>query len=323
MLNVSADPLLFFLVRFNYNTSCTQETMSTQAARKAAKKPQAKAAATNTENDIPTSQASDLSKLLTFVSALTDLANNIDRRLTGGLQGSFLERGSKLEEDKRFFQLPTLFEFREQLPEALKEVNRLIQLMEMDGGKQGKGSGKPNGNMIATIRNMVEQHFETKIRDRDIEIERLKDAVAKLQVKGKARGGKGEQVTGAENADFQSIQTKFDQLEARVTTVELDVVYGESATGRLKAQVDDVVEKQRARDDAEDLLDCNLGDAGRRLDQLEANQMSDRAGIDMGYEEELHELDSRHHEMQVARMEQEERQADSVRKASVCPPGCR
>jgi hypothetical protein len=142
-------------------------------------------------------------------------------------------------------------------------------------------------------------------------------------VKGKGRSGKGESVAGAENSDLQSIQTKFDQLEARVTTVELDVVYGESATGRLKAEVDDVVDKQRAREYAEDLLDRNLGDAGRRLDQLEASQMEDRARIDMGDEEELHELDSRHHEMQVARMEQEEQQADSVRKASGCPPGCR
>jgi hypothetical protein len=277
--------------------------MSTPTAATGAKKTPAAKVTAKTEDEHFKPSLPDLPKLTEFLTTATDLGKNIDKRLTGGLHGSLLERGSKLEDDKRFFQLPTLFEFREKLPEIQKEIARLIQLLEMDGEKPTKGAAKPSGGMMATMRTMMEQQFETKLRDRDIKIQRLEDLVTKLTEKDNARGGKSADLPGQNKKDSQAVKLKLYELEDRVTGFETARSTIDSVVQNLKTDPDEIAKKQ----EGETVINRALT---RRMTRLETNQSADRAEIAKVKDQALDR-----HEALVAWVDKELKGAESAREA--------
>jgi hypothetical protein len=204
------------------------------------------------------------------ISKVNDLLANVDNRLSGGLHGAFYESGSRLDSNTRHGQLEALFELKSQLSDVQASLAKQAQRSESaDNDKQAKGPGKPSGNMISTIKNVVQQEMSNKLRDLTIRLDRVKDSVKKdreahaNQVKGlEAKVRKLEQQDKTEksyDAKIKVLEKKLKQLEENQPSA--------AAQARQNLQINNAVTGfNKARLDA--LEDCKNAHAAR-IHQLE------------------------------------------------------
>ena len=114
-------------------------------------------------------------------SKINALVENLTSRLGGGLHGSFYEEGSPLDDKARHGQLQTMFELTKQLSELQTQTQKQASHPEGDGEVAGKAQGKPNTNMIKTIKSVVEQQLSDKLRDMTILNQRLEERLKKSE----------------------------------------------------------------------------------------------------------------------------------------------
>jgi hypothetical protein len=187
------------------------------------------------------------------ISKVNDLLANVDNRLSGGLHGVFYESGSRLDSSTRHGQLEALFELKSQLSDVQASLSKQAQRSEIaDNDKQAKGAGKPSGNMISTIKNVVQQEMSDKLRDLTIRLDRLKESVKKdceahlNQVKAlEAKVKKLEQQDKTEKAYYAKIKVlekKLKQLEENQPTTAAQAKHNlqinNAVTGFNKARLD-------------------------------------------------------------------------------------
>lgn len=150
----------------------------------------------------PPSSASDDSNAKSAVqdgldpAKVNDLLENVNKRLAGGLHGSFFEHGSRLEETARHSQLETLFEVKSLLSDNLAMMQKQTHKSEGEGEIQSKAVSKGNTNLIATIKNVVQQQLADKLRDLVITNQRLEERLAKAEAANKALEMKVNNVPG-------------------------------------------------------------------------------------------------------------------------------
>ncbi|KAK5128333.1 hypothetical protein LTR85_003001 [Meristemomyces frigidus] len=104
---------------------------------------------------------------------LDDLIVNIDKRLAGGLHGEFFEEGSKMEGTKRHGQLEMMFGLRKELEVLRKQKEKESRAADAEADSKGRKSGLGNANIVATIKNVVQEQLSQPLRDLEIKNERL------------------------------------------------------------------------------------------------------------------------------------------------------
>lgn len=209
------------------------------------------------------------------ISKVNDLLTNVDNRLSGGLHGAFYESGSRLESNTRHGQLEALFELKTQLSEVQAGLSKQAQRAEAENDKHTKAAtAKPSGNMISTIKTVVEQQMSDKLRDLTIRLDRVKESVKKdreahaAQIKAlEAKVKKLEQQYKTE----KSLETKLKVLEKKMKQMEEDRPTV-AAQAKQKHEISTAVTGfSKARLDA--LEDCKNAHAAR-LRQLETWKLS-------------------------------------------------
>lgn len=157
---------------------------------------------------------------------LNDLIANIDKRLTGGLHGSFFEQGSKLEETKRHGQLDLMFGLRKELEELKKQKES--KTADADRESKGKKPAPANANMVATITNVVQGQLSGLGRDLCIAIERLEERLKKAEDRNEITSGKVKALeTKLKKANERNLElsTKLNQAHhlAKATRCKVEV----------------------------------------------------------------------------------------------------
>jgi myosin heavy subunit len=187
------------------------------------------------------------------VSRVNDLLANVDNRLSGGLHGAFYESGSRLDSNTRHGQLEALFELKSQLSDVQASLTKQAQRSEAaDNEKQAKGPGKPSGNMVSTIKNVVQQEMSDKLRDLTIRLDRVKESVKKdreahlnqiksLETKVK-KLGQQDKTEKAYDAKIKVLEKKLKQLEeykpSAAAQAKQNVQINNAVTGFNKARLD-------------------------------------------------------------------------------------
>lgn len=176
----------------------------------------------NTENEAQPAQ-----KGVVDASKLNELMTNLDKRLAGGLHGEYFEKGSRLDDKHRHGQLETVFGLRKELSEIKTQMEKQA---ESEQTKPGKGAPPGNKNMIATIKNVVQQELSEKLRDLSVRNERLEANVKKSEGRNDTLESKVKTLESKlKNAEQrnQNLQEKFSNsyvkvLETRMKKVEAD-----------------------------------------------------------------------------------------------------
>lgn len=116
------------------------------------------------------------------IANLNALVVDIRERLSGGLSGDFYEKGGTIKEGARHAQLPLLFNAMAKIESLVSALQKQAAITEADATKETeKPGGKPNKNMMATIKEMIHAEVEAKTRTVTIESERMKAAMQKLE----------------------------------------------------------------------------------------------------------------------------------------------
>ena len=219
------------------------------------------------------------------------LLANVDSRLMGGLHGEFYEEGSKLGDGHRHEQLATLFELKEQLTTIQSEMQKKVQHAVDEEDKNSKGAGKANGNMIKTIKSIVEQEMADKLRTLSIENERLRERAKKAEEMSEMHAAKIktlEQKIKKVWPDDKGQSTGGGSLGLRVATLESRMVMMnereealESGAAQRAWNLDDRVRDLEHRDATASMKAAETARKGRseyqshaaRLHKLEANDI--------------------------------------------------
>lgn len=208
------------------------------------------------------------------------LIDNVNARLSGGLHGSFFESGSRLTEEKRKAQLPTLFKVVELLENIIKRqnANDAVHTDPEENGEKGqpaKMSGKPGKDMRAYIETVVQQISEPKMRDMDIKIERFKD-----ELKSRSSGG-NKKMNGDE--EFSAAKEFMAKQENRIKALERKLAESKSESLQLRVQINQISSKMQVQGETINHLDyySNLqGTDVRELRALVSSNQSDQIQIE-------------------------------------------
>jgi hypothetical protein len=159
------------------------------------------------------------------VASLNALVLDIRERLSGGLNGDFYEKGGVIKEGSRHAQLPLLFNAMAQIESLISGMEKQAVITETVETKEAqKPSGKPNKNMMATIKEMVHAEVEAKTRTVTIESERMKAAMQKLEtqngrlvdevasLKIKVKKGGSQPATGSDEK-YNALSKKVDSVQ--------------------------------------------------------------------------------------------------------------
>ncbi|KAK3703732.1 hypothetical protein LTR37_014310 [Vermiconidia calcicola] len=187
---------------------------------------------------------------------IRDLIDNITSRLIGGRETEFCEQGSRLSDNKRDQQLPLLYELRDPLMEYEKYQKQEARRVAAEEEMQTKPVGKPNANMVQTIKTIVEQRLADKVRDMEIQRGRFEAELKKVQA-----GNEGQ-------------EKKIKNLESRLNKSEDRNKVLESRLNKVDGRNQALESKVETCEDRNDVMGSDLRTATEQVQNLSTKRVT-------------------------------------------------
>ena len=147
---------------------------------------------------------------------MNELIASLEKRLGGGLHGDLYEEGSRLDDRNRHGQLETVFALKKELSDMKTQMEKKANATGPSEDKGGKAPAKANTNLVATIKNVVQEQLSGQLRDLAVRIERLDAPIKKAEDQDQ---GLKNRVKALE-AKLKKAEERNQRLTSRLESVE-------------------------------------------------------------------------------------------------------